>query len=88
MSKPWSQYQQVIVETYSGRKPGKSSLIHVRPVKGQPFPTTMDVECSRKMRKEYPVGTRFRIYAKETNREGGKPFLYSHFDWPYEVIED
>jgi hypothetical protein len=88
MSKPWSQYQQVIVETYPGRKPGKSSLIHVRPVEGQPFPTTMDVECSRKMRKEYPVGTRFRIYAKETNREAGKPFLYSHFDWPYEVIED
>ncbi len=20
------------------------------------------------------------IYAKETNKEGGKPFLYSHFD--------
>lgn len=21
-----------------------------------------------------------------TNREGGKPFLYSRFDWPFEVI--
>lgn len=88
MSQPWSEYEQVIVETYSGRKPGKSSLIHVRPVDGQPFPTTMDVECSRPMRKNYPIGTRFRIYARETDREGGKPFLYSHFDWPYEVVED
>jgi hypothetical protein len=35
----------------------------------------------------YPVGTRFRIYAKETNREDGKPFLYSHYDWPFEVVE-
>jgi hypothetical protein len=86
MSQPWSQYQQVIVETYSGRKPGKSSLIHVRPVAGQLFPQTMDVECSRSMRKNHPVGTKFLIWAKETDREGGKPFLYSHFDWPYEVV--
>nr|WP_319515526.1 hypothetical protein [uncultured Cohaesibacter sp.] len=46
----------------------------------------MDVECSRFMRMNHPVGTRFRIYAKETSREGGKPFLYSHFNWPYEVV--
>ena len=39
------------------------------------------------MRKLYPVGTKFRIHAKETNREGGKPFLYSHFDWPFEVVK-
>ena len=88
MSNPWSQYQQVVVETYAAKKPGKSSRIHVRPVEGQPFPTAMDVECSRSMRKNHPVGTRFRIYAKETDREGGKPFLYSHFDWPYEVVEE
>ena len=79
MTKPWSQYQQVVVETYNAVKAGKSSRIHVRPVPGQPFPPSMDVECSRSMRKLYPVGTRFRIYAKETDREGGKPFLSSHF---------
>ncbi|TPL88992.1 hypothetical protein FJ950_01145 [Mesorhizobium sp. B2-3-14] len=88
MSQLWSSYHQVVVETYAAKKPGKSSLIHVRPIEGQLFPTTMDVECSRSMRKNHPVGTRFRIYAKETDREGGRPFLYSHFDWPYEVIED
>lgn len=83
----WSDYQQIVVETYAAVKAGKSSRIHVRPVTGQPYPTTMDVECSRSMRKLYPVGTKFRIYAKETSREGGKPFLYSHFDWPFEVVE-
>ena len=87
MANPWSRYQQVIVETYYAVKPGKSSRIHARPVAGQPFPQSMDVECSRSMRKEYPVGTKFRIYAKETDREGGKPFLYSHFDWPFDVVE-
>jgi hypothetical protein len=45
----------------------------VRPVFGQTFPPTMDVECSRPVQKLYPGGTRFRIYAKETNREAGKP---------------
>jgi hypothetical protein len=87
MTKPWSQYRQVVVETYEAVKSGKSSRIHVRPIAGEAYPPTMDVECSRKMRKEFPVGTRFRIYAMETNREGGKPFLYSRYDWPYEVIE-
>jgi hypothetical protein len=86
MPKPWSQYQQVVVETYHGGRVGASSRIHVRPAPGEAFPPTMDVECSRSMRKLYPVGTRFRIYAKETNKEGGKPFLYSHYDWPFEVV--
>jgi hypothetical protein len=86
MSKPWSQYRQVIVETYRGGKVGESSGIHVRPVPGEPFSPTLDVECSRSMRQRYPVGTKFRIYAKETNREGGKPFLYSHYSWPFEVV--
>lgn len=87
MAKPWSGYQQVIVETYFAVKAGKSSRIHVRPVADQPFPSDMDVECSRAMREQYPIGTKFRIYAKETDREGGKPFLYSHFKWPYERVE-
>ena len=85
-NKPWSEYQQIVVETYAAIKVGKSSRIHVRPIAGQPFPTTMDVECSRSMRNLYPIGTKFRIHVKETNREGGKSFLYSHFDWPFDVV--
>lgn len=41
MSKPWSQYQQVVVETHAAAMPGKSSRIHVRPVAGQPYPPSM-----------------------------------------------
>ena len=80
-------YRWIIVETYSGSKTGKSSLIHVRPIAGQDLDTNMDVECRRDMRKAYPVGTRFRIKAKVTDREGGKPFLWSHHSWDYEVIK-
>ena len=87
MAKPWELYPLVAVETYEAVKPGKSSLIHVRPLPGQGYATSMDVECSRPMRKNHPIGTQFRIHAKLTDREGGKPFLYSHFNWPYEVIK-
>lgn len=81
LAERWSQYMQVIVETYAAKKPGKSSLIHVRPIEGQPFPTRMDVECSRSMRERHPIGTRFRIYVKEADRPSGpKAFLYSRFD--------
>jgi len=86
MSNPWAAYKQVVVETYVAVKPGKSSRIHVRPVEGQPYPTTWDVECSRSMRGYYPIGTKLRIWAKETNKDGGKPFLYTHFSWPVEVV--
>ena len=86
MNKPWSQYQQVIVETYAPKESGRSK-IRVRPISGQVFPRTMVVECSKAMRNEHPVGTQFRIHVKETRREGGKPFLYSNHQWPYEIVE-
>jgi hypothetical protein len=63
VAKPWSQYQQVVVETYFGKR----SRVRVRPVLGQLFPPMMNVECSRSMRELYPVSTRLRIFAKETN---------------------
>jgi hypothetical protein len=76
MNKPWSEYQHVVVETYcTGDRP---PAIRVRPIHGQSFPITMNVECSKTMRKAYPVGTLFRIYAKE--------ILYSHYNWPCEVV--
>ncbi len=87
MSMPTEGYSWIIVETYDGIKPGKSSHTHVRPVAGQGLDTKMDVECSRDMRKKHPIKTKFRIWAKLTDREGGKPFLYSNYQWPYEVIK-
>lgn len=47
MGKPWSEYQQVIVETYHAVKAGKSSRVDVRPVPGQLSPST----CQGKLTK-------------------------------------
>jgi hypothetical protein len=81
-----SEYEWVEVETYIAPPGPYSSKLRVRPVKGGKYDPSIAVECSRQLRKNYPVGTRFRLLCKLTDREGGMPFLYSHFDSPYEVI--
>lgn len=87
LSKPWSPYRQIIVETYEGPPRGAHGSVRARPIPGQFYPVTMNVECSRDMRKRYRIGTKFRIYAKEVAKEDGTPFLYTHFSWPADVIE-
>jgi len=89
MAKPNEPYQLVEVESYrAASTSGLHGKVHIRPCKGQGYPELMHVECSKKLSKDYPVGTRFRVRAKLTDREGGSKFLYSYFGWKYEVIEE
>jgi hypothetical protein len=83
------EYKEAVVESYipTGRS-GIHGLVHIRPAAGQPFPQDLHVECAKRLSRDYPVGTRFRIRAKLTSREGGTPFLYSYFGWPVEVLEE
>jgi hypothetical protein len=78
----------IIVESYEpASTSGLHGPVHIRPVPGQIFPTTLQVECSKTMVRDFPVGTKFRIKAKLTDREGGCEFLYTYFGWPYEVVD-
>ena len=87
MAKANESYQFILVESYIPvRSSGLHGKIHIRPIDGQGYPTEMHVECSKKLSRDYPVGTRFKIKAKITDREGSGDFLYSYFGWPYEVI--
>ena len=80
-------YEYVVVEScVPPESSGLRGRVHIRPVAGQRYPTTLHVECSRKLCRDYPVGTRFRIRAKLTDREGGGEFLYSYFGWKHEVV--
>lgn len=83
-----SNYRKVVVETYQNTQGGSSKSVRARPVAGQGLSTGMNVECSSKMRKGHPVGTKFLLEAKVTNREGGADFLYAHYNAPYEVLSD
>jgi hypothetical protein len=84
-----NQYEMVLVESYEAASTsGKHGLVHIRPVAGGKFPPSLSVECSKKLSRDYPVGTKFRLKATLTDREGGGEYLYSHFKWPFEVVDE
>lgn len=82
-------YQYIIVESYIPKvNRGYHGEVHIRPVVGQdPYSEDMHVRCSKDLSLKYPVGTKFRIKAKLTSKEGGKPFVHSHYTWNYEVLK-
>jgi hypothetical protein len=80
-------YVYVVVESYIPENTsGLHGPVHIRPVKDEQFPQNIQVECSKKLSKDYSVGTKFRIQAKLTDREGSGDYLYSSYKWPFEVL--
>jgi hypothetical protein len=87
VAKPDEPYLHVIVESYvPASTSGKHGRVHLRPIAGQPFDSSLAVECSKSLATDYPVGTRFRLRAKLTDREGSGQFLYSSWRWRVEVV--
>ena len=87
MAKPNEPYATVEVESYYPvNTSGLHGKVHVRCCLGQNYPQSLQVECPKKLTTDYPVGTRFKIRAKLTDREGGGEYLYSYFGWKYEVL--
>ncbi|MDO4449805.1 MAG: hypothetical protein Q4B79_02475 [Moraxella sp.] len=86
-----SEYKEVIVETYAASRAlgdtGRSK-VRVRPIAGQGIDTNLKVECSKKMREMYPVGTKFKLSLKTITPADNREFLYAHFNAPYEVLTD
>lgn len=84
-------YRTVVVESFTPSDlSGRHGQVHVRPIPGQVFPPSLFVECSKRLMdpKRYPVGTKFRLEAKLTDREGGTPFLYAYHGDPDVVVSD
>ncbi len=82
MAKPFEKYVFVEVESYiPGQTGGLHGKVHIRPRPGQVYPITMHVECAKELSNNFPVGTKFLIRAKLTDREGKGEFLYSYFGW-------
>jgi hypothetical protein len=80
-------YYYITVESFIPEKSsGLHGKIHIRPIKGERFPQTIHVECSKQLSTNYPLGTKFKIKAKLTDREDGGEYLYSSYHWPYEVV--
>ena len=87
MAKPLEPYREVIVESFKLGGSGLHGDVHIRPIAGQGFADGLRVECSKRLSSsEFPVGTRFRIRAKLTDKEYGGEFLYSYFGWKFQVL--
>lgn len=87
MAKPEESYHYIIVESYRPKSTaGLHGSIHVRPIAGQMFPQNLQVECAKKLTRDYPVGTRFKLCVKLTDREDGGEYLYSYFGWKVEIV--
>lgn len=88
MAKVLEPYRLVTVESFEpAERSGLHGAVHIRPVSGQGLPVTLHVECSKTLSRAYPVGTKFRIQAKLTDRESGGEYLYSYHGWPVEVLK-
>ena len=82
----WS-LRSIIVETcYQPPMSGYPGGVRVRPIPGEQFPSRMNVECPRPFRKRHPLGTRFRMSVRLTDRDGRGQFLMADFRRDYQVV--
>lgn len=76
----------VIVETFLNPGEPSNAQYRVRPVAGQTYPTTMRVQCSRAMRKAFPLGTQFRLPVEFVENKTGGQFLREVGKEPWERV--
>lgn len=84
-------YRTVIVESFiPADMAGRHGLVHIRPTPGQVLDSSLFVECSKRLMdtRRYPLGTKFKLQAKLTDRLGGTPFLYAYHGDPDVVVSD
>jgi hypothetical protein len=86
MAKLNEPYRSIVVESYRESGSGLHGGVHIRPIPAEGFSPGIRVECAKQLSRDYPVGTKFRIQAKLTDRENGGEFLYSYFRWKVEVL--
>ena len=82
------KYQLIEVESYLQKSTsGIHGKVPIRPILGQAdFDSSLHVKCSKEMSTEYPVGSCFLIKGKLNDLKVDRKFIYSSYQWPYEVI--
>lgn len=84
-------YHIIIVESfYPASTAGLHGPVHIRPAEHQVFPQHLMVECPKVLvnTNRFPVGTKFRLKVKLTNRHGSGEYLYNSYHWKYEVMSE
>jgi hypothetical protein len=86
VGKPEEPYILIVVETYHESSSGLHGDLHVRPIAGQTLPRSLRVRFPKALRRQHPLGTRFLVYAKLTDREGGNDFIHTNHAWDVQVL--
>lgn len=87
MAKREGDYVTIVAESFRpASTAGLHGKVHMRPAPDQPFGQDLMIECSKTLTLTHPVGTRFRMRVKLTDREGGGEFLYSYHGWRVDVL--
>jgi hypothetical protein len=86
MGKPEEPYILIVVETYLESGSGLHGDLHVRPISGQALPPDLRVRFRKALRRAHPLGTRFLVYAKLTDKDGGSDFVHTHHSWDVQVL--
>ena len=81
-----TNYKLVVIESFVNPGEPSNLAIRYRPLPGQGLNTKMRVECSSRMRQNYPIGTCFLVKAKIVEMQGGATFLYTHYNWSYKLM--
>ena len=81
-----TDHQTVEVESFENTTPERGGKVLLRPIKGQKFPVSMLLEGNKSLVQDYPVGTRFRVQVSPMARPGGKPYLFSSWQWDAQVL--
>jgi len=74
---------EIIIETFRAYGESSASSIRARALPGQGVSTELRVECARRIRRDHPIGSLFKVWATLTNREG-TDFLYTDYRGAYE----
>ena len=80
-------YSLILVKSFKSIEKNHRYPIEIRPLPNQVFPSDLLVECSSRMRDNYPVGMVFRICAQWKQKQDCRPHLYTSYRWPFEVME-
>jgi hypothetical protein len=85
MARDTYAYRQVAVHSVQ-----LGARVEIRPMPGQAYAPTLSVSCARRLADTgvYPLGTRFLLFAKLTDRLGGTPFLYAYHGDPDVVMTE
>ena len=83
MAKPKEPHRWYVVEVCDiERTSGRRGKRHIRPSDSQGLPANMLVRCPSEMR-DFQPGTKFKVWGKLTDREGGEDFLSSWHGYKY-----